>query len=81
MAFALVWLFFRRPYWLMFGWGFHILVDIFSHSASFFPTPFLFPLVDAKIDGWNWGSANFMLINYFLLFAIYGVLYKRKKYS
>lgn len=73
--FGLIWLIKKKPYWLMFGWGLHILTDIFSHSTSFFPTPFLFPISDVRVNGWSWGHPTFMMINYSLLVIIYFGLY------
>jgi hypothetical protein len=40
LVFGLVWLIRRRPWWIMAGWGLHILVDIPTHSSAFFPTRF-----------------------------------------
>jgi len=74
-VFAVVWTLKGRPFWLMYGWGLHVLIDIFSHSTSFFPTPFLFPLSDLRIDGWSWGDPTFMAINYSLLVLTYIGLY------
>lgn len=81
VCFGLIWLIRKKPYWLMYGWGLHILIDIFSHSTSFFPTPFLFPLSNIKINGWSWGDPTFIIINYSLLLLIYfgfGFLQKPK---
>ncbi|MEK7138360.1 MAG: hypothetical protein AAB787_02510 [Patescibacteria group bacterium] len=80
--FAVVWALRGKPFWLMYGWGLHILIDMFSHSKSFFPTPFLFPLSSFKINGWSWGDPTFMFINYSLLALTYIGLYiysKRKR--
>ena len=46
------------------GWLGHILVDIPTHSKRFFPTPFLWPLSDYKVDGISWGVRWFMIANY-----------------
>ncbi len=70
-VFGLVWLVRKKPYWLMFGWGMHILFDVFSHSKALFPTPFLFPIADVKVNGWRWGDPTFMTINYSLLVVTY----------
>ena len=75
VVFAVVWALKGKPFWLMYGWGLHILIDIFSHSTSFFPTPFLFPLSNFRINGWSWGDSTFMAINYSLLFLTYIGLY------
>ena len=71
VVFGLIWLIRKNPYWLMFGWGLHIATDIFSHSTSFFPTPFLFPLSNYHVNGYSWGHPLFMAINYSLLVIVY----------
>lgn len=38
-VFGLVYLFTRRPIVILLAWPLHILVDIFTHSLEFFPTP------------------------------------------
>ncbi len=67
----------------MLGWSFHIGIDIFSHSRSFLPTPFLWPLSEWKFDGISWGNPKFMIINYVLitLGLIYIYLKKRESYK
>jgi len=80
--FLFIWLVRRRAYWLFAGWGFHILIDIFSHSDKFFPTPILFPFSNFHFDGISWAEPVFMLINYSLLIVVYLWLYvfrRRKK--
>lgn len=74
-VFLLLWTVFRKPYWLMFGWGLHILFDIFSHDVNFFPTPFLFPVSNFKFDGISWSNPAFMAVNYSLLIMFYAGLF------
>lgn len=57
--------------WAYFAWLGHILIDIPTHSKAFFPTPFLWPVSQWKINGINWGVRWFMFLNYGLL----GILY------
>lgn len=82
--FLIIWLIRKKPYWLMAGWGFHILIDIFSHTEKFFATPFLFPISDFKISVVSWANPVFMTANYFFLLLAYIILYvvpkiRRKK--
>jgi hypothetical protein len=79
IIFGLVWLIFRRPIYELFGWLLHILIDIPSHSYRFFPTPFLWPISDFKIDGFNWATPGFMLINYSALILAYSILWFVKR--
>ena len=73
LAFALVWLLRRRPLWEMGAWGLHIVVDIFTHSTAFFPTPFLWPLFDVRFDGRSWADPVIFVPNVVLLVVLYAV--------
>lgn len=79
IVFGLFWLIFRKPVWVMGGWILHILMDIPSHSYDFYPTPFLWPVSDFKINGVHWGTPWFMITNYSLIVITYLVLYIWKK--
>ncbi|MFC1613994.1 hypothetical protein ACFL5K_01720 [Gemmatimonadota bacterium] len=71
---GLVWAFLWWRYrWLAVpfsAWVIHIVMDIPTHSYAFFPTPFLFPVSDFKVDGISWGQRWFMILNYSLLLAM-----------
>ncbi|EQB63093.1 MAG: hypothetical protein RBG1_1C00001G0672 [candidate division Zixibacteria bacterium RBG-1] len=56
----------------------HILCDIFTHSKSFFPTPFLFPVSSYKVDGISWADPTFMMVNYSAIFAAYAIFFIAK---
>ena len=43
-----------KPVWVLGAWAMHILIDIPTHSINLFPTPFLWPLSDFKINGVGW---------------------------
>lgn len=77
--FAVAYVIFRRPVWVMGGWLLHILMDIPSHSFDFYPTPFLWPFSDFKINGVHWGAPWFMITNYSLILIAYLILYFLKK--
>jgi len=70
-VFLIIWLFFKKPFLLLFSWGIHIVLDIFTHSFEFFPTPFLWPLSDFKLDAWTWGSYWIFIPNVILLILLY----------
>ncbi|OGI62235.1 hypothetical protein A2645_01405 [Candidatus Nomurabacteria bacterium RIFCSPHIGHO2_01_FULL_39_9] len=71
-VFLIVWLIYRRPRFELLGWGLHILIDIFSHSIQFYPTPFLFPISDWRFPyGVAWSGQIFMIINYSLLLIVF----------
>jgi len=75
MIFALVWLFMRRPVWELCAWGLHILVDILTHSYQFFPTPFLWPISNFKINSLNWSDPVIFIPDVALLIIAYSWLY------
>lgn len=57
------------------GWGLHILLDIFTHTGKFFPTPILWPFSRFHFSGINWSNKWFMLFNYAVLAFLYLVFY------
>lgn len=73
--FLLVWLFMKKPYIPMLAWGFHVFIDIFTHSKAFFPTPFLWPISNYNFDGISWGTPVIFLTNVVLLVVLYTYLY------
>jgi hypothetical protein len=80
LAFALLWVVFRKPIWESLAWGLHILLDIFTHSFRFFPTPFLWPISDFKVNGWHWGRPEIFIPNVVLLALLYiWFLYRRRR--
>ncbi len=62
------------PSWEMTGWLLHIALDIPSHSKAFYPTPFLWPLLDIKLNGFSWGRPWFMVLNYTTLLFVFILL-------
>ncbi|MCK5416642.1 metal-dependent hydrolase [Candidatus Parcubacteria bacterium] len=57
------------------GWGLHIMLDIFTHNAKFFPTPILWPFSKFHFSGIAWSNKWFMLFNYSILMFLYFVFY------
>jgi hypothetical protein len=54
-----------RGFWLpLAGWWGHIVVDVFTHSADFYPVPVLYPFSYAGFDGIAWNTPWFMVLNY-----------------
>lgn len=61
----------RGALWLpLLGWWSHILIDVFTHSSDYFPSPVLFPLTMRGFDGIAWNTPWFMGLNYLALTAI-----------
>jgi hypothetical protein len=60
-----------RCLWLpLLGWWSHILIDVFTHSAEFYPSPALYPITYQGFDGIAWNEPWFMALNYMALAAI-----------
>lgn len=60
----------RRPLWpVAAAWWSHILIDVFTHSAEFYPVPVLYPFTMAGFDGVPWNTPWFMILNYAALAA------------
>jgi hypothetical protein len=80
VVFLLVWLIFRRPIWELGGWLLHILIDIPTHAAQFFPTPLFWPISSWKfLYGFAWAAPWFMALNYGALIVVYVVLWRKEK--
>lgn len=79
-VFLTAWAITRRAPLAMCGWALHILIDIFSHAATFYPTPFLWPVSDWRfLYGMSWADSRFMIINYALMLAVFCFVFLRKK--
>lgn len=70
-VFLVVFWFRGKPLWEMLAWPLHILFDIFTHSASFFPTPFLWPLSSYTFSGIMWHDPRIFIPNVVLLIGLY----------
>ncbi len=79
VIFAIVFLFFwvayKKPILPLLAWGLHIVMDIFTHSFQFFPTPFLWPISDYKLDAVSWGNPWIFFPNLVLLLILYSVFF------
>jgi hypothetical protein len=77
--FAVIWIIRRKPYWLLLAWALHIVIDIPTHSFRLFPTPFLWPISDFKVDGIPWDNSIILIPNIILLVTLYSFwLYKSR---
>ncbi len=74
-VFLLLWLVFRRPVLALLGWPLHILLDIPTHGAGIYRTPFLWPLSSYRFSGIWWSRTWFMILNYSLIVAAYLALF------
>ena len=58
------WLLLRSVWFPLWGWWSHILIDVPTHSADFYPTPVLYPLSERSFDGIAWNTPWFIVVNY-----------------
>ena len=64
---ALLFLLLRRVWFPLLGWWSHILIDIFTHSEAYYPSPVLYPISLRGFDGIAWNTPWFMVLNYSVL--------------
>ena len=66
---ALVWLGRRAFWWPLLGWWSHVVIDVFTHSADFYPSPVLYPFTERGFDGLAWNTPWLLAANYSALLA------------
>ena len=64
--------------WPMLAWPMHIIVDFFTHSIEFFPTPILWPISDYRFDGIPWSNPYIWFSNIAGIILLYVWRYKNK---
>src|SRR3989338_8232732 len=71
----------KKPMYEMFAWPLHILFDLPTHSTQFFPTPFLWPLGEYRVDGIPWSHPWIFFPNWIFLIVLYlyFFVYKKRK--
>ena len=67
----------RRIVFEMLGWLLHILIDIPTHSFSYYATRFLWPISDFRIDGIPWWTPWFWTATYAALAVVYFLLWRK----
>ena len=71
-AFTLLLWMVRRSLWIpLLGWWSHIVIDVFTHSAAYYPVPVLYPITKRAFDGVAWNTPWFIALNYVALGATY----------
>jgi len=63
----------------MLAWPAHILLDFPFHTADFFPTPILWPLIEVKFDGISWGTPYVWFSNIAGLIVLYIFRFRNRK--
>ncbi len=70
----------RRVLWVpLLGWWSHIVIDVFTHSADYYPSPVLYPITQRGFDGLAWNTPWFMVLNYAVLCAVGGWLWGSRR--
>jgi len=73
---ALLWVL-RRGFWLpLLGWWSHIVIDVFTHSAAFYPVPVLYPFSEWAFDGMAWNQPWMLALNYAAIAVAAGWLWR-----
>ena len=75
VACFLLWQLTKKPPWLLAAWLLHIICDIPTHAASYFPTPFLWPFPTPFVNGISWSTPWFMAANYASMLIVYCCLF------
>lgn len=70
-----------KIWWPVFGWLFHIVLDVFTHKAEFFATPIFFPISNVKyLHEFSWAEPHFLLVNWAVLLLLYvGLFYDARQ--
>jgi membrane-bound metal-dependent hydrolase YbcI (DUF457 family) len=70
-----------RRFWIpLFGWWSHIVIDVFTHSAAYYPAPVLYPFSQRGFDGLAWNTPWFLGLNYVVLGVVgLGLLLSRRR--
>ncbi len=79
LVFTLVWLLRKGVFLTVAAWGLHILIDIPTHSLELFPTPFLWPFSDFKVDGISWHSPLVLAPNLAMLGIAYFLWFRQSR--
>jgi hypothetical protein len=76
LVFSIMVLLARRVVVEVLGWLLHILLDIPTHSFSYYATRFLWPVSDFRVDGIAWWTPWFWACTYVALGIIYVALWR-----
>ena len=60
----------------MLAWTLHIIIDFFTHSVQYFPTPIFWPISSYRFDGIPWSTPIIWFFNIFLIILIF--IYRKR---
>lgn len=79
LLFWIVWFINKKPMYELLAWLIHILMDIPTHTAAFFPTKFLYPISDYYINWISWWTSWIFFSYVWVLVFIYWFMFFKKK--
>jgi hypothetical protein len=72
------WIWLKRFWIPLLGWWSHILIDVFTHSADFYPSPVFYPVTYWGFDGLAWNTPWFMVVNYLAMLIFAAIVWRRR---
>jgi len=76
---SIVYFFWNKSFaFAMLAWPLHIMLDFPFHTADFFPTPILWPILEVKFNGISWSNPYIWFSNVAGILVIYIYRYKSK---
>tara|TARA_Y100000814_G_C12047565_1_gene304914 strand:+ start:12 stop:500 length:489 start_codon:yes stop_codon:yes gene_type:complete len=63
----------------MLAWPLHIIIDFFTHTIYYFPTPIFWPISDYRFNGISWANKYIFLTNVICIVIIF--LYRKKYFQ
>jgi hypothetical protein len=75
---AISWIWLRKFWVPLLGWWSHILIDVFTHSADFYPSPAFYPVTYWGFDGLAWNTPWFMVANYMTISIVALLVWHRR---
>lgn len=79
-VFCLIFVITRSVPWIAGAWGLHIIFDIFTHPASYYPTPYLYPFDSPFLFALDFRQPWFYVVNYTVLLCACLILFVIHKY-
>lgn len=76
---ALLWMRTRSLWFPLLGWWSHIVIDVFTHSQDYYPSPVLYPITMQGFDGVAWNQPWFIAVNYGALILGWLWLFHRRR--
>lgn len=75
---AVSWVWLKRLWIPLLGWWSHILIDVLTHSADFYPSPVFYPATYWGFDGIAWNTPWFIVANYLTMLIVAVVIWRSR---